>query len=635
MDPASAKTLRPSCEDSLSLLFLIVVGANHMLATSLLTRQTRVPFFIFIASQLTIGTVAVAQQQPNWDWCTGRNSPTLEQRIDACTAIIGLDSVSLPDKAKAFGNRGVAYANHNNADAAVRDYDESLRLDDASGSSHRFRGNKYLIEKNIEGALAEYNEAIRLDPTDAFALTNRGSMYLIRKDHNHAIADFNEAIRLEPNLSLAYQARGRMYYAEKEYDRALADLDQAIQLNPRLSPSPFVSRGLVHRAKGNVSQAITDYDQAIQLDPKETAAYVNRGNAHSSKGNHSQAIADYDRAIQINPVDALAYGSRCGNRIAAGQDLHAALSDCNESLRLEPRQTWASTNRAFIHLKLGDANQAIADFDAALLIDAKYVSALYGRGLARWDNGDTSGAQADVTAAKKASPKIASTVAKYYGSVPQHKLLLRLADALAKEHPMAFTIARGSSPDSCGVGCNQWIVANGIFDKDVDKRFRKFLDELHGRKLPIFFNSGGGFLNEALAIGRMLRERKMTAGVGMTILEDCRGDKVLDESCRHMLQAIGPLQKLRTAGAACNSACVYAFIGASIRQIPQGAILSVHSPLLPDSEVQSSRALRREYAKKMGVDPELVELADKTPYIDIHVLTRDEIARLQIETIRH
>src|SRR4029077_10257761 len=119
------------------------------------------------------------------------------------------------------------------------------------------------------------------------------------------------------------------------------------------------------------------------------------------------------------------------------------------------------------------------------------------------------------------------------------------------------------------------------------------------------------------------------------IPEDCRRDKVIDESCRLMLQAIGPLQQLRTAGATCNSACVYAFIGASNRQIPQGAILGVHSPLLSDSEVQSSRTMRREYAKRMGVDPELVELGDKTPYIDIRVLTGDEIARLKIGTTYH
>ena len=104
--------------------------------------------------------------------------PSAAQRINACTVIIESDSVSLPDKAKAFGNRGVAYANHNNTDDAVRDYEESLRLDGTSASSHRFRGNKYLIEENIEAAFSEYNEAIRLHPTDALALTNRGAMYV-------------------------------------------------------------------------------------------------------------------------------------------------------------------------------------------------------------------------------------------------------------------------------------------------------------------------------------------------------------------------------------------------------------------------------------------------------------------------
>jgi len=571
-----------------------------MFAASLPAKRTGVFFCIFLASQLAIGTVAVAQQ-PNWDWCTGKNSPTFEQRSDACTAIIESDSVSLPDKAKAFGNRGEAYANHNNIDAAIRDYNESLRLDDTSGSSHRFRGNKYWIGKNVEGALSEYSEAIRLDPTDVVALTNRGRIYADRNDFNHAIADFNEAIRLDPNWSPAYYCRGRMYYTEKDYDRALADLDRAIQLNSRYANAFFV-RGVVHRAKGDVSQA----------------------------------IADYDHAIQINPVDAVAYGFRCGARIAAGQDLHAALSDCNESLRLEPRETWTITHRGFAYLKLGDANQAIADFDAALSIDAQDAWPLYGRGLARWDNGDTAGGQADVTAATKALFDITLAVAKYYGLAPQRNLLLRLADASAEEHPMIFAVAHGSGPNSCGAGCNEWIAADGFFDDDVDERFRNFLDALQGRKLPIFFNSAGGFLIESLAIGRMLRERKMTAGVGITISQDCRGDNVTDESCRRMLQAIGPVKaQLQTAGAVCNSACVYAFIGASNRQIPDDAVLGIHSPLLLDSEVQSSRAKRREYMREMGVDPELVELTDKTPYIDLHLLTRDEIARLQIETTRH
>jgi len=785
-----------------------------MFAATLFAKQMRVLPCIFVASLLAVCTVAVAQQPPDWDRCLGKSSPTFEQRVSACTAIIEGDGVSPADKARALGNRGVAYANNNNVAAGLRDYEESLRLDDTSGTSHRFRGNKYRIEKNFEGAFAEYNEAVRLDPADVFALTNRGSMYTDRKDYVHALADFEQAMRLDPNWSLAYYGRGRVYHAEKEYDRALADYDQAILLNSTTAYL-FTARGSVHQAKGEISQAITDYDQAIQLDSKSVIAYNNRGMAHSAmkdydsaiadfseaiglnpryanayanrgyaysakgnhsqaiadldqaiqldsksaiaynnrgmahnamkdfdsaiadlseaiklnpqytnaylnrgvaysgkgshlqaitdydqalqldsksvialnnrgmvhnamrdydnaigdlseairlnpqyanayvnrglaysgKGNHSQAIADYDRAIQINPALAVAYGDRCGDRVAAGQDLHAALSDCNESLRLQPDQGSASTHRGYIYLKLGDVNRAMADFDAALSIDAKNVWPLYGRGLARWKKGDVSGGQADVTAARKARPGITSAAAKYYGFTPQRDLLLRLAVAFGKENSMVFAVAHGS-PDSCGAGCNEWIAADGSFDKDVEKRFRSFLDTLHGRKLPIFFTSTGGFMNESFAIGRMLRERKMTAGVGTTIPEDCRGNNVTEDSCRRMLQAGGPLKaQLRTAKAYCNSACVYAFIGASDRQVAAGAVLGVHSPLQTDLAPKSRQALeaideqararRRQYTKEMGVNPELVELADKTPYIDVHVLTRDEIVRLQIETPRH
>jgi hypothetical protein len=36
----------------------------------------------------------------------------------------------------------------------------------------------------------------------------------------------------------------------------------------------------------------------------------------------------------------------------------------------------------------------------------------------------------------------------------------------------------------------------------------------------------------------------------------------------------------------------------------------------------------------MGVDPDLVELADKTPHASLHILTRDEIVRFRMETPR-
>jgi tetratricopeptide (TPR) repeat protein len=51
-------------------------------------------------------------------------------------------------------------------------------------------------------------------------------------------------------------------------------------------------------------------------------------------------------------------------------------------------------------LKLGQYDSAIADFTAALRINAKMASALYGRGKAKIGRGDTTGGNADIRAAK-------------------------------------------------------------------------------------------------------------------------------------------------------------------------------------------------------------------------------------------
>jgi hypothetical protein len=123
----------------------------------------------------------------------------------------------------------------------------------------------------------------------------------------------------------------------------------------------------------------------------------------------------------------------------------------------------------------------------------------------------------------------------------------------------------------------------------------------------------------------------MTAGVGATIPEGCNGNS-WDTACRQMLKSSSPLKAtLRHTGAMCNSACVYALLGASVRQIPQGASLGVHAPARLDAQ---GHAERRRYAQQMGVDPELVDLADKTPYVEMHTMTKDEIARFRIETQR-
>jgi hypothetical protein len=95
--------------------------------------------------------------------------------------------------------------------------------------------------------------------------------------------------------------------------------------------------------------------------------------------------------------------------------------------------------------------------------------------------------------------------------------------------------------------------------------------------------------------------------------------------------------QLRTTGAMCYSACVYAFLGGSTRKVPAGTRLGVHASV-PTAASQRPGAptpqelhnARKRYVLEMGVNPGLVDFSRR--FSGIHVLNRDEIAEFGIET---
>lgn len=70
-------------------------------------------------------------------------------------------------------------------------------------------------------------------------------------------------------------------------------------------------------------------------------------------------------------------------------------------------------SRGFVYLKMGDLDKAIADYDAALQIDANLAYVLFGRGKARLLKGDEPRGSFDITVAKRIKPEIADEMSRY------------------------------------------------------------------------------------------------------------------------------------------------------------------------------------------------------------------------------
>jgi hypothetical protein len=202
--------------------------------------------------------------------------------------------------------------------------------------------------------------------------------------------------------------------------------------------------------------------------------------------------------------------------------------------------------------------------------------------------------------------------------------------AKVQSEPMIFVVATGE-PNACGRGCSEWIAGQGQFDDSAAQRFREFLTVLAKRDLPIFFNSDGGLLREAVQIGLILRENRMTAGVARTVPEGCHLDFPLDDACRRLMQSKrAHAARLYFGGARCASACVYAIIGASTRHVDPGATLRIHSSV--GREIDKTENSLRRYVMGMGVDPALVDATAKIPSRTFRGLSRGEMERFGIET---
>jgi hypothetical protein len=209
---------------------------------------------------------------------------------------------------------------------------------------------------------------------------------------------------------------------------------------------------------------------------------------------------------------------------------------------------------------------------------------------------------------------------------------------------MIFYVARGAA-GACGPGCSEWIAAEGTVQWDTHKRLINILDRQAGRKLPVVIHSWGeSNLNVATSLGRILRGRGIDATTGPTEVEACNGKT--EAECFALKRPGGPLDaRVMVPDDPCDLACVLILAGGVHRSLPAGTKvmltgMSIHNRLAPivsnDERVGATARfdqLFRIYLRDMGVDPELLDIADKTSDVRRRIeLPPSEWTRLHLVT---
>ena len=204
-----------------------------------------------------------------------------------------------------YSKRAGSEAMLGQAQEALRDAEEALRIDRKDEEAYNNRGLARRLAGRYNEAIADFDSAISIKKDYSRPYNNRGTVYLALGNAEKALDDFSEAIALDSLFADAYSNRGSVEHRLGRYEEALTDLNTAIRFNPNFADA-YQNRGVVKNMLRQFSQAVTDFNEAIALKPQNGGAYFGRGISKMYLQDHTGSCDDWRRAVALGATDAAA-----------------------------------------------------------------------------------------------------------------------------------------------------------------------------------------------------------------------------------------------------------------------------------------------------------------------------------------
>ncbi|MBI3860890.1 MAG: tetratricopeptide repeat protein [Planctomycetia bacterium] len=160
---------------------------------------------------------------------------------------------------------------------------------------------------DYENAMRDFDESVRVDPESAFGYGSRALEWRHRGEIDKAIADETKVIQLESkrkvsrNYSHAYFSRAHSLQYKGAYDEAISDLTEAIRIEESENLIYYAERAMALLAKGDHDKALDDGNELIRIEPKAAGGHFRRGRVWSARREYDKALADFNTAVQFGP----------------------------------------------------------------------------------------------------------------------------------------------------------------------------------------------------------------------------------------------------------------------------------------------------------------------------------------------
>jgi protein O-mannosyl-transferase len=169
--------------------------------------------------------------------------------------------------------------------------------------AYKNRGNFYAQKNQNDLALKDYEVLLIIGTKDPKIFSNLGNIYGLSGQYDKSLDAYNQSIKLDSNAYDIYMNRGITYARAGKHDLAIRDFDKALRLNPG-SVEVISAKAYAFLEKGDLDKAIEAYSELIKLDSKNDDLYGKRGLAKYRQNKLNEALKDFLQCVRINPDNA-------------------------------------------------------------------------------------------------------------------------------------------------------------------------------------------------------------------------------------------------------------------------------------------------------------------------------------------
>ena len=178
------------------------------------------------------------------------------------------------DNSIAHINLGEALAGQGRIDAAVRHYNEALRIKPNLAAPHLNLGVALKEEGNLSGAINHFTKVLGLKSDCAEAHYELGDTLNRKGDFASAIEHYLEAVRIKPDYAKVYNNLGVILARQNKDKEAIVHFYKAVQIDPAYAGA-YYNLGKIFTHQGKFKDAIYNYRQTLHFNPENTQALYN------------------------------------------------------------------------------------------------------------------------------------------------------------------------------------------------------------------------------------------------------------------------------------------------------------------------------------------------------------------------